>query len=162
MADDNTYQPDVYMEQGGNKLVCKSTGEFKFYDTDVTGAAMQNFILSFKTLTDYYRSGAVSFFNVSQMPVAYGFHAWSGNTTMSLGSVTLAAPDSGCVVYMDGTHLVGDANVSVLLSGHSLINMCSVALSSFEISAVGWAWLMCPREGQWAVVAGNILEHLAA
>jgi len=162
MSDDNTYQPNVYMEQGGNKLVVKSGGEFQFYDSDYTGAMMENFMKSFTTHTDYYRSGAVSFFNVSQMPVAYGFHAWSGNTTMSLGSVTLAVPDSGCVVYMDGTHLIGDGNLSVLTSGFSLINMGSVALSSFEMSAMGWAQLICPREGQWAVVAGNITEHLAA
>jgi hypothetical protein len=160
MADDNTYQPKVYMKQGGNTQVVKSDGSFQFYNTDCTGTKLQNFFLSFQTHTDYYRSGAVSFFNVSQMPVAYGFHCWSGNTTMSLGSVTLAVPDSGCVLYLDGTHLIGDGNLSVLISGITMINMGSVALSSFEISAMGWARLVCLRANEWAVVEGNILEHL--
>ena len=162
MADDNTYQAKIYLEQGGNRLVVKSDGEFKFFNTNFTGTKLENFMKSNFIQTDYYRSGAVSFFNVSQMPVAYGYHCWSGNTTMSLGSVTLAAPDSGCILFLDGTHLIGDANLSVLVSGYSIINPGSVELSSFEMSAMGWARLVCIRLGQWAVVSGNILEHLAA
>ena len=96
------------------------------------------------------------------MPVAYGYHNWSGATTESLGSITLAVPDSGCIIWLNGSKLVGDGNLSVNVSGFSIITQCSIELSSFEISVGGYAKLYCSGLGQWAIIEGNIDEHLAA
>jgi len=175
---DTTYQPKIYRKSGGNIEVVASSGElelesgskvdmqsgseFQFYDTDFTADKMRNFMLSQDYFVDYYISGAVSFFNVSQLVTNYGYHCWSGATTDSLGSVTLPAPDSGCILHLIGLKLAGDGNLSVLTSGTSMINNGSILISSFELSALGWAKLLCVSAGQWLVVDGNYTEHLAA
>jgi len=152
---------ELEIESGGT-LDLNGGADFYTVDQSNTAEKIRNLILSLTTHTDYYVSGGVSFYNVSQMPVAYGYHLWSGDTTMSKGSVTLPAPDSGCILWLNTDKLVGDANLSVLVSGYSIINQGSIALSSFEISAVGYVKLICTVAGQWAIVEGNFTEHLAA
>jgi len=159
MADSN-YQTKVYMEQGGDKLVLASGGEFQFYDTDFTSDKLLNMMKSLYSFNVYYRSGAVSFFNVSQLATNYGTHTWSGDTTMSLGSVTLPPPDSGCILWLNAHAVAGDGNVSVLIStATSMMDMNSTLISAFELSAVGYAKLVCINEGQWAVVDADYTAH---
>ena len=165
---DTKYQPKTYHKRGGDEYVIAAGGklnmetgsEFQFFDQDFTADYMRNLMRSLTTFTDYYRSGAVSFFNVSQLACNYGHHMWSGDTTMSLGSVTLPMPDSGCVLWLNGDLLVGDGNLSVLISTSTLMyNQGSVQISSFELSAVGYAKLVCIGAESWGVVEANYTEH---
>jgi len=165
---DTTYQTKVYLKRGGDELVAASGGkinlepgsEFTFYDTDFSVEYMKNLMKSLTGFTDYYRSGAVSFFNISQLATNYGYHTWSGDTTMSLGSVTLPMPDSGCVLWLNGSLLVGDANLSVNISTSTImINQGSIRISSFELSANGYAKLICTSAECWAVVEANYTAH---
>jgi hypothetical protein len=153
---------ELTVESGG-KITGDSGGIFKFYDTEYTSDLIRNMIKSLTSFTDYYRSGAVSFFNVSQLATNYGYHMWSGDTTMSLGSVTLPVPDSGCILWLNADRLAGDGNLSVLIStGTSMMNQGSVLISAFELSTLGYAKLICVHAGQWAVVEANYTEHTEA
>ena len=149
---------EVEIESGGT-LDLNSGADFYTVDQSNTAEKVRNLFLSLTSKTDYYISGAVTVLNVSQMTPAYGYHNFSAATGLSLTSITLPAPDSGCILWMNGDKLAGNANVSVLVSGYSIINQGSVILSSFELSALGYAKLVCNVAGQWAIVAGNITEH---
>jgi len=187
---DATYQPKVYMLRGsdeqvvadggqvtvesggeievnsggqievesGGKIDMESGSEFQFYNTDFTGDKMENFMLSYQTSTTYISSGTV--FNSANIAPAYGWHHFDATTGLSLASITMPTPDSGCILYLDGRHMSGDANLSVTMSGtgYSLINRASTLLSSFEISAAGYCRLQCIRANEWAIMDADITE----
>jgi hypothetical protein len=145
--------------ESGATLDLNTGADFYTVDESNTPEYIRNLLLSFQTVTQYYVSGAVAVANVSQMSPAYGHHIFSASTALTTMSVTLPAPDSGCILWMNGSKLVANANVSVLISGYSIVNQGSVILSSFELSALGYAKLICHVAGQWAIVEANINEH---
>lgn len=164
----------VYRKQGAAELVVASGGKIdlnsgaSFYcvDTSFTADRLKFFVLSRETVSAIIASATVlsaSQIDTTNGMLGYGHIVFSEPTGLSLASLTIPdSPQSGQMLYLDGARLVGDANISVLTSGASLINAFSLALSSFEISALGYCKMICPRAGQWAIVECNILEHAAA
>lgn len=151
----------ISVESGGS-IAGGSGGVFTFYGTDFTADKLQNFFLSHQTTTQYISAGTI--FDSANILPAYGYHRFYASTDLSLASITLPTPDSGCILYLDGAHMSGDANLSVTVSGTTitLINQNSTALSSFEISALGYAKLICIRASEWAIVESNITEKVLA
>ncbi len=159
---DNTYQPKVYREQGGDRLAVKEDGNLNFFDQDFTGSNLRLLLLSLQTFTTIAQSGTGLVGSTLQtLSPAYGYYTFSAATAMSLGSAYLPAPVKGAMLFLNGIQLVIDANLSVIVGsfGASLVNPGSVALSSFEISALGYARLICQTAGVWSVVDANYLEH---
>jgi len=152
----------IEVESGG-KIDMESGSEFQFYSTDFTADKMENFMLSFQTRADYASAAAGAVLSVSALKYNYGYHLFSGATGLVDGSVTLTAGDSGCILYLDGAHLVGNGNVSFHDGAAiSILNRASTLLSGFAISAAGWCRMVCLRANEWAIMEGNILEFALA
>ena len=159
---DDTYQNEkVYFPQGADKLAIDSDGSFDFFSEEIlTGAHMRALALS-NSFTDYATSGSVFASNNATLSY-YGVHRFSGATGLSLTSFVMPPALRGAVIKLQGSGLVGDANVSVYISVGTMKNYISngTLISSFEISAAApETVIVCGTDGEWAVVAGNIAEH---
>lgn len=148
---DANYQSKVGVETDGNYMF--------FDDTKFTPRAMRNFIRSMCTTTDETATGATM--TNSIMSPAYGNHVFSLATGFSLASQKLPYPSEGMTLTLNFLGLVGDANLSVFAStgggvtGVSLVMPNGSALSSFEVSAIGYIKLLCTTDGTWSVMEQN-------
>ena len=162
MSDFDKYNTKVGREQGGNRFFVKEDGIMNFFEEDFTGAALRLQLLGGLTVTQHTQSGdALAGSTLQTLTPGYGTHVFSAATTMSKGSTGLPAPLKGALLFLNGNKLVTDGNMSIILgsAGLSLVNEGSVALSSFEISALGFADMVCHTAGLWSIVDANILEH---
>lgn len=151
-----SYIAKVGREQGGDRFYMKEDGEFKFFDTDWEGKSLRNFIGSFFVGATYGGSGT-GLSGPVQLSRNYGYYHYSLGTSTSLGSINLPSAWKGARLVIDGTSMVGDANIIAdgSLLGDSLIAKNGVALSSLNISATGIAVLFCAAEGVWTVAEAN-------
>ena len=73
----------------------------------------------------------------------------------------LPLPSEGMRLFLDFGNFITDANISIMAStgggvtGVSLVRPSGSALSSLEISALGWVELICSTAGTWSVVANH-------
>lgn len=152
---------EINIDSGGT-LDLNSGAGFYAVDTTFTADKLKNFFISEQTHSCVLASATV--LSASQIDstngmAGYGYIAFSEPTGLSLASITLPdSPDSGMMLYLNGKGLVGDANVSVCISGASLINACGTSLSGVNISAMGYCRFICIAAGQWAITDGDITE----
>lgn len=168
------YRANVGREQGGNLMYMKAAGLFKFFDTDYTGMYLRNFLLSRVTTWEPRVSsdgGDDQMMSThSRFLTPYGHILFSGSTGDSLLSILLPLPSIGQYLAMNFTRMIGDANISIWaqsgggLDNVSLIDVNGLALSSFEVSAMGKLLIVCDVDQQWSVIERNssVTANLAA
>ena len=168
------YQADVGREQGGSLMYMKAAGLFKFFDTDYTGMYLRNFLLSRTSVWEPRLSSDgtddAMMSTHSRFLVPQGHILFSGSTGDSLLSILLPLPSIGQYLAMNFTRLIGDANISIWaqsgggLDNVSLIDIDGLALSSFEVSAMGKLIIRCDVDQQWSVIerSASVTARLAA
>lgn len=156
------YNALVGKEQGGDNFFAKSGGGFYFADTKILADELLLAFLSPLTVTQHASAdisgGAV-------LSPAYGIHVLSAATGMSDGQATTPVASKGATLYLNGTYLVGDANVSMLTVSTTglVVNARGSDLSSFEMSAANYVKLACLVDGTWQVVEeNNYTEHASS
>lgn len=130
-----------------------------FTNTALASASMRNWMRSEFTTTEQATSDSV--LANSLFSPGYGNHMFSAPTGQSLCSMKLPLPSTGMKLHLDFRNFVTDANISVFAStgggvtGVSLVRATGSALSSFEMSAVGYVDLICVTDGEWSIVGNN-------
>ena len=158
----DSYRTKVGREQGGDRFYMKADGEFKFYDTDVTGLEMKNFFKSFFTVTNLGLSNVSLISGPITLSRYYGTYFFSLPTACSLASCNLPSALKGARLVIDCMSVIGDGNLICDASGAAggvtgagLLGTNSTILSSISISAIGYAVLVCAVEGTWQITEKN-------
>jgi hypothetical protein len=162
MAKDVTkYNSKVGRLQGGDEFYMKTDGLFQFYDTELYGRELDLFFKSSLTFTQHASADLSS---GSTLDPAYGYHVLSAATGMSTGSITMPTASKGATLIINGSYLVGDANISVNTDSTVglVVNTRGSDLSSFEISAAGQLKAVCATDGTWQIAEQNITEHASS
>jgi hypothetical protein len=148
---DASYQADIGIYQGT---------DFAFFgNTAVAAQSMRNWLRSEFTITEQATDDSVLL--NSLFSPGYGNHMFSAPTGQSKCSMGLPVPSTGMKLRLDFMNFVADANISVFAStgggvtGVSLVRATGSALSSFEMSALGWIELACVTDGEWSIVGNN-------
>ena len=148
---DASYQAETGVELDGDYIF--------FDDTKLTPRAMRNFLRSMMTQTDQLASGTVM--SNSLFTPIYGVHMYSFATGYSGLSQLLPYGSEGMTLVIDGLGLVGDANIEFFAStgggvtGVSVVLPTGSAVSSINMSAVGYLKLFCTTDGTWAILEKN-------
>jgi hypothetical protein len=147
----STYQANVGALQGA---------DFAFFgDAAIHGKDIENWIRSDMTVTEQAISGSV--LENSLFSPAYGHHVFSCPTGQSKCSMKLPLPSVGMKLYIDWRKCITDANISIFAStgggvtGVSLVRATGSALSSLEMSALGYVAMVCTTAGTWSIVSSH-------
>jgi hypothetical protein len=169
----DTYQEKVGMERGGDRFYMKSDGEFKFYDTDFTGAQMKGVVNSPLNKTIVINSAGVLSANGGSappvLPSNHGLIILSIADAASNASARLASGKAGEVLTIitrgggsAGSVLILVSGATSGISGVAVNGLMSGALSSIILhnSAASQAYikLQCITDGTWEVVDINYLN----
>ena len=155
-----TYQPKVGSEQGGDKLYIKEDGEFKFYDTDVTGLQLRNSLALFTNgEKDVLLSGTNTVIATSCINLVsnYAYYKISLASNATALSFYLTSCVVGQEVYLRcvGGSTAYSGVVHLLVSGCG-INGYSTSTTSFVMTAVAgsapFVHLRCVTANQWTVL----------
>jgi hypothetical protein len=177
MAEISTdYQTQVGLKVDGDQFFMKEQGEFKFFDTDYSGATLRNFLRSHYTVTnhalsnDSLFSGPVGSASPFITP-CYGYHVISMGAVSSKASVELLSGSLGDIMWIDAAGCASGFSLEFLQLGGltSVYNAKGSRLSQFYMH-MGAAILsivtprvklVCTAESTWSVVeatAGVVLE----
>lgn len=173
MAEISTnYQEKVGMEQGGDRFYMKEDGEFKFYDTDFTGAQLRNYFKALLNTTIIINSaGLVSANGGSAPPVIpsnHGLIILSVADAASNASARLCSGKVGEVLVIRTRGGGSTGSVLLLLSGAtdgfsgvSVMGYTSGGLSSIimhnSATSQGYIKLQCFTAGTWEIIDLNDL-----
>ena len=152
---------DVDGSVGVSKVGKLQGADFMFWgDTAIEGPVMENMLRSLFTVTERTQSGTGLV--TSHFSPAYGVHYFSAVTDFSLLSCELPVPSEGMRLRIDCQNNLTDANLQVeataggaSIDGITLIRPSGSALSGLNISALGYAELMCFTDGTWTVIEDN-------
>jgi len=157
-----TYQPKVGSEQGGDKLYIKEDGEFKFYDTDVTGLQLRNMLaLSLNGEKDILLSGvnlvvATSCINMVSNYIMYKVSFASNAANLSWFITSCVAGQEVYVRTVNGSAAAGSGGLHIETSGCSIAYLSGTGINSIFLSdAIGsspFVHLRCFTDGQWTVL----------
>ena len=120
----NSYETKVGMERGGNKFFLKEAGEFKFFDTDYSGATLRNFFRSNYTITthgmsnDSLFSGPVGSVSPFLTP-CYGYHALFLNAGCSKASCELLSGSLGDILWVDAHGCESNFSLTFIFSAEA-------------------------------------------
>jgi hypothetical protein len=168
----DTYQEKVGIERGGDRFYMKSDGEFKFYDTDFTGAQLRNINKSALNKTIFINSAGLLSANGGSappvLPSDHGLIILSIADAASNASARLGSAKVGEILTIITRGGGSTGSVKILLSGAtdgfsgvSVFGLTSGGLSSIDMnnSATSQAYikLQCFTEGTWEVVDVNYL-----
>lgn len=168
MAEINsTYQPKVGMEQGGDLLYVKADGNFKFFDSDVTGEQLKSLLYTQLQYTTIANSAGV--LSVVNLPSQHGIVFLSVADAASNASAWLPSCKTGQILTIVGRG-VGSVG-SVLIS--TLTGVTIVGLSVGDVSSIRFNYsaasapfvrLVATADDEWSVVEtkGQIIPQASA
>ena len=178
---DNTYQANIYREQGANKLVAKEGGSFEFFNDTFTSTQMKSVARQGKNLTITNLSTASTTLSLyggsapTVLPSEYGIINLSCTGTMTNGSARLASGLTGQTLHLRFTNEGTGSTASVLIyasgnasgiSGVRLIGSVKTDLSSISIqqsaASYGWVNLLSVDDGIWAITDSNLITEQAS
>ena len=164
MAEDlTTYQAGVGRLQGANSFYMKDSGNFQFYNTDLTGRQLELSFLSRLTVTQYI-SASITLSGSGVISPGYGHFAFSNTVVAWSGAMLMPNASKGAEIFFTGSYLSGSAVMSLWINSNAgITNLAGVALSSIEFISSQYFHAACNTDGTWQIVANtNVTEHALA